>query len=890
MLGTAIAELLVKIGADSVDFEKGLSSAERKFKKFAEKIVETGKTMSMTITAPIIAVGTAATKMAMDAVESENLFDVSMGKMADSARQWSEQMRNELGLNAYEVRKNVGTFNVMLKSMGLTEEKAYEMAKGLTKLAYDMASFYNLKPEEAFEKLQSGISGEVEPLKRLGIIVNETTAQTYAYANGIAAQGAALTEQEKILARYGAIMQQTSAAQGDLARTMDSPANQARVLESQIAELAVQFGQMLIPMLKTAMGHIQTFVNWLKGLDTGGRRTVVTILMVVAAIGPLLIAIGKVPAVFYSAVSGVKALSNAFTFLAKNPIVIVIAAAVALGYGIYKLIQHFRNSTEATIKNTDKAIENAKAKQTQIEKAKSLAQEYTNLQQKNNKTNVDLARMNVILIELNGIMPGLVSNGQLVAGAFEKMGAAAAKMSAELRQLEMTKLQLEILKVSRELGSAQREYQRVVNMARPGSWYWDQLQSKRDAAALKVAEKQFELAQKQQELYTLQNAPTMQAAQDDYNRSLAEQKKQTDDAKAAEDTLYEVRLRNASEIDKLEMERQKALSEAKGPEHKKAINADYDDRVLALKKKQAEEEAELEKKREEEFQRRLEEDTEKVRESLAKKKAYQEAEMQGYEKAYANTLAANGQAEEAELQEAINTYNRGYRELQEAQSNGEPVYNRWLALYSDYEKSKLEITKKYADERARIEKDAEQKQIQADQASEQSNVTMWGKAIEVLNNYRDRLIGVMFGESAVRLAQLDRAHDAEQASIKETVKDEQLKASLLAALDADYAMRKEEIHDEDRQRHEEQLQWIRERLMQMTGLTSMESAWRQTLESGAKLAFSMPDMTQTITSSPTVTQQFELSRLTDLTNESLKAQTETVRKLKDIDDKLGGYA
>jgi hypothetical protein len=109
----------------------------------------------------------AVTKAAMAAEESENLFRVSMGDSAAATKAWSQTMSQALGLNQYEVRRNVATFNVMFESMGTGAEKANAMAKGLTQLAYDMASFYNLRPEEAFQKLQAGITGEVEPLKRL---------------------------------------------------------------------------------------------------------------------------------------------------------------------------------------------------------------------------------------------------------------------------------------------------------------------------------------------------------------------------------------------------------------------------------------------------------------------------------------------------------------------------------------------------------------------------------------------------------------------------------------------------------------------------------------------------------------------------------------------------
>ncbi|HEX9156982.1 MAG TPA: hypothetical protein VF827_03120, partial [Syntrophales bacterium] len=208
-----------------------------------------------------------ATKLGMEAVESENLFNVSMGAMADEARKWSQELSDSLGLNEFELRKSVGTFNVMLSSMGLATDQAYSMSTSLTKLAYDMASFYNLKPEEAFDKLRAGISGESEPLKRLGIVVNETTTQIWALKHGLIAQGEEMSEQTKILARYGVIMDQTKAAQGDLARTMDSPANAIRILKSSVEELLTKLGMAFLPVLQSLVGMLNEVA---KGLETDG--------------------------------------------------------------------------------------------------------------------------------------------------------------------------------------------------------------------------------------------------------------------------------------------------------------------------------------------------------------------------------------------------------------------------------------------------------------------------------------------------------------------------------------------------------------------------------------------------------------------------------------------
>ncbi|MAH48097.1 hypothetical protein CMI37_19900 [Candidatus Pacearchaeota archaeon] len=231
-------------------------------------------------------VGVASLKMAMDAVESENLFEVAMGGMADSAREWSEDLRDQLGLNSYELRKNVSVFNQMFTSMGLGADEAFEMSTGLTELANDMASFFNLKPEDAFAKLQAGITGEAEPLKRLGILIDEHTIKNVALKNGIISQGEAMTQQQKVQARYMAILEQTSNAQGDLARTMDSPTNRLRVMKARMTETAIEIGVVLLPAFERILdvvlpvlttvaqalpGWVQKFMDTFKKIEFGVR-------------------------------------------------------------------------------------------------------------------------------------------------------------------------------------------------------------------------------------------------------------------------------------------------------------------------------------------------------------------------------------------------------------------------------------------------------------------------------------------------------------------------------------------------------------------------------------------------------------------------------------------
>ena len=230
------------------------------------------------IGAKLVSIGKESIQMANDAVESESLFEVSMGGMAESSRQWSEELSKALGLNAVEVRKSVGTFNVMFNSMDIGASQSQEMAQGLTELAQDMASFYNLDPTEAFQKLSAGITGEAEPLKRLGILIDENTISQYAMKAGISKTGKEMTQQQKVLARYGAIMEQTEKAQGDLARTMDSPTNQLRRMSAQVDAAKIALGTALQPALLAVLPVLTSLavgagnvINALSGLGNGSE-------------------------------------------------------------------------------------------------------------------------------------------------------------------------------------------------------------------------------------------------------------------------------------------------------------------------------------------------------------------------------------------------------------------------------------------------------------------------------------------------------------------------------------------------------------------------------------------------------------------------------------------
>lgn len=325
--------------------ENKAEAAGKKLKMIGERAGAIGKKMSLFVTAPILAAGGAMIKMAMDAEESRNLFEISMGNMLDVAEEWSAHLSDSLGINRYESQKLIGVFNVMLKSLGQNEKAAYDMSKGLTELGYDMASFFNLEPEEAFDKLRAAITGETEPLKRLGIVVNETTIKTWALNNGMIRQGEVLDESQKIQARYNVIMEATALAQGDMARTMDSPTNKLRILKSRIAETAIDMGMKLLPTFEKMLNLLEKGVKWFGDLSDSSKGLTIKIGAVAAATGPLLIVLGKLLVLAPKIKVAITAMTGPFGIL----VMALAAAGAAIDHFLKKSIEKSDAEMDAMI-------------------------------------------------------------------------------------------------------------------------------------------------------------------------------------------------------------------------------------------------------------------------------------------------------------------------------------------------------------------------------------------------------------------------------------------------------------------------------------------------------------------------------------------------------------
>lgn len=201
--------------------------------------------------------------------EAANLFGVSMKGLTGEASTFINKMETLLGIDPTESMNNMATIQSLTTSFGLASDKAYVLSKNLTQLGYDLASLKNIPVAESFTKIQAAISGELEPIRRLGVDISNARLQQELLNLGYSQSVSTLSQADKTVLRYIAIMKQTTDAQGDFARTLSSPANMIRILQAQLNSLARAVGSLLYPALKSILPPLIAAVELVKELVTG---------------------------------------------------------------------------------------------------------------------------------------------------------------------------------------------------------------------------------------------------------------------------------------------------------------------------------------------------------------------------------------------------------------------------------------------------------------------------------------------------------------------------------------------------------------------------------------------------------------------------------------------
>ena len=298
-MALTIDELNIKIATESAEAVKGLNELTRVLERL-EKVIAPATARMAKIADKIDKVGTSATKSSKgygnllakvtqsisqwrtlmsvfqnaantmadwftasnDYIETLNLFNVTMGEASEGALEFANSVSNLMGIDVADWMQYQGTFKQLTSGFGVATEKADIMSQNLTQLSYDMASFFNTDVETAFDKLSSAMSGQVKGLREFGIDTTVASLQQYALAQGIEKSVSKMSQAEKSLLRYNYIMEQSTTIQGDMARTIATPANALRILNAQLDQMRRALGNIVSVLVAKFIPYIQLMVKW----------------------------------------------------------------------------------------------------------------------------------------------------------------------------------------------------------------------------------------------------------------------------------------------------------------------------------------------------------------------------------------------------------------------------------------------------------------------------------------------------------------------------------------------------------------------------------------------------------------------------------------------------
>lgn len=271
-----LADVFVNISTKTDDLDRGLAGARKSVNAFGSVMqgvlqgVGQGlfRALGAGVRSAVSQIGQAV-NAASDLSESINKTAVVFGDSAEEILEWSKTSATAMGQSRQAALEATATFGNLFTSMGVGRGEAAKLSKEMVQLASDLASFNNVSPEEALIALRSGIVGEVEPLRRFGVSLSAAAVEAKALEMGLADTSKELTEQDKILARYQLVLQQTANAQGDFARTSDGLANQQRIFAANMRDAAATIGQAFAPIATTVLRQLNKLITQLRPYGEG---------------------------------------------------------------------------------------------------------------------------------------------------------------------------------------------------------------------------------------------------------------------------------------------------------------------------------------------------------------------------------------------------------------------------------------------------------------------------------------------------------------------------------------------------------------------------------------------------------------------------------------------
>ena len=284
-----------------------MQSASDRMKSIGEGMKKAGQTLSMAVTAPILAAGVASAKLASDLSENMNKVDVAFGKNAQEVKSWSSTTLKSFGISQGSALEMASLFGDMASGMDINTEQASLMSTKMVGLAGDLASFKNIGLDQASDALKGIFTGEGESLKSLGVIMLDSTLAAFALETGQKTLYKDMDQGEKVMLRYEYVLSKTKNSQGDFARTSEGTANQTRIFGETMKELGANIGQYILPVVTPLITKLSEMAQAFGDLSPATQKTILVIAGIAAAIGPVVTVVGTL-------ISGVGAIAGVVGF------------------------------------------------------------------------------------------------------------------------------------------------------------------------------------------------------------------------------------------------------------------------------------------------------------------------------------------------------------------------------------------------------------------------------------------------------------------------------------------------------------------------------------------------------------------------------------------------
>lgn len=335
--------------------EKQAKKVQRQINKLGRDVQRVGKILTKGLTLPLLAAGAASLKFIDDATDlNETIAKTGelFGESAKDIENWAETSATKIGQSKTQAMDAASTFAIFGKSAGLAGKDLVKFSTEFTELASDMSSFFNTSPEDAITAIGAALRGENEPIRRYGVLLDDATMRQKAFELGlVSTTKKALLPQTKVLAAQALIIEQTATAQGDFARTSAGLANQKRILAAQLKNVSATLGQLFLPaalrvaaIVSKMVQKVDLLITAWKKLDAGTKKTIKGFIVIAAALGPVVFAVGKMIAfskilipLLVALKTGTFGWSSAMAALSGSVmgITLVIGALVALGWVWY---------------------------------------------------------------------------------------------------------------------------------------------------------------------------------------------------------------------------------------------------------------------------------------------------------------------------------------------------------------------------------------------------------------------------------------------------------------------------------------------------------------------------------------------------------------------------